>query len=147
MKFFETKKDDRYTVIIGCGRLGASLANHISDAGGNILVIDRDKDAFKRLSQSFGGLTVVGDSTDYDTLGEAQITPETTIIVLTGNDNTNIMLSLITKEVFHAKRVIARLYDPERITLCEDHGIETICPSVMEGKMLRTMMEEGDKKQ
>ena len=71
MRFFSPKKED-YTIIIGCGRLGANLANALSDEGENVLIIDQDRDSFRRLSSSYGGLSVVADGTDLDALQRSE---------------------------------------------------------------------------
>ena len=66
-------RDEKYTVIVGCGRLGASLANAISDAEGSVMMVDRDERAFRKLDAAYGGLTLVGDATDVAVLRSAQI--------------------------------------------------------------------------
>ncbi len=125
------KKINSYTVIIGCGRLGASLATELSNANLDVLIIDSDKSAFRKLSPAFGGLTLIGDASDYKVLEEAQIKKATTVIVVTNNDNTNIMVAQICKMNFGISRVILRLYDPERKCICSDMGLETISPVIL----------------
>lgn len=129
MKIFEINKAFSYTVIIGCGRLGANLANKLSDEGKNILIMDNNKNAFHKLSSSFGGLSIIGDGTDYDDLNEAQIYKADIVIVVTNNDNTNAMISQLVKEIFKVKCVISRLYDSEREYIYREFDINTICPS------------------
>ena len=134
MKKHGTKRDTPYTVVIGCGRLGANLANTLSDAGENVLVLDKAKEAFRKLSPSFGGLAVVGDGMDLDTLHGAEIEKADVVVVVTNNDNVNIMAAQIAKGIFNVKRVIARLYDPERECVYREFGIDTICPAVLSVK-------------
>ena len=55
MKLVLSKNFSEYCIIVGCGRLGANLANTLSDEGGNVLIIDKNKNAFRKLSPSFGG--------------------------------------------------------------------------------------------
>lgn len=125
------KKNNSYTVIIGCGRLGASLATELSNNNLDVLIVDSDKSAFRKLSPAFGGLTLIGDASDYKVLEEAQIKKATTVIVVTNNDNTNIMVAQICKINFGISRVILRLYDPERKCICSDMGLETISPVIL----------------
>lgn len=134
MKFFEPKRTEEYTIIVGCGRLGANLANTLSDAGRNVLILDQDNDAFRRLSSGFGGLSVVGDGADFDTLQEAHIENASVVVAVTNNDNTNIMVAQIARDIFHVEHVIARLYDPERKCVYEEFDIDTICPAVLSAK-------------
>ena len=145
MKLFEHSQAE-HTVIIGCGRLGAGLADTLYDNGGNVTVIDIDKDAFRKLSPAFGGLTVVGDATDIDLLHDIGMEKAADVIVVTNNDNTNIMVAQLAKEMFKVQRVIARLYDPERECVYRQLEIDTICPSVLSvneiGHMLSAYQKE-----
>ncbi len=140
MKFFETKKQDTYTVIIGCGRLGASLANTLSNEGENVLIMDENRDSFRRLAPNFGGLSVVGNGTDFEMLREAQIRQASAVIAVTNDDNTNITIAQIARDIFHVNRVIARLYDPECETVYQEFGIDTICPSVLSAKEIDKLL-------
>ncbi|MCI6886442.1 MAG: TrkA family potassium uptake protein [Lachnospiraceae bacterium] len=131
MTLFKNKKQSSYTVIIGCGRLGANLANTLSEEGENVLILDEDKDSFRKLSSSFGGLAVEGDGTELDTLKAADVQRADTVVAVTNNDNVNIMIAQIAKECFSVKRVISRLFDPERECVYQELGIDTICPAVL----------------
>ena len=142
MKFFDTKKSDEFIIIIGCGRLGANLANTLSDKDGNVLIMDTTKDAFRRLSADFGGLSVVGDGTDLDTLKNAQIENAYAVIAVTNDDNTNIMIAQLARDMFNVKNVIARLYDPERETVYQELGIDTICPAVLSAKEVDKLLQQ-----
>lgn len=142
MKFMESKRSNAYTVIIGCGRLGANLANTLSNEGENVLIMDDNKDSFRRLASNFGGLSVVGDGTDLDTLREAQLRHASAVIAVTNDDNTNIMIAQIARDVFHVKRVIARLYDPECESVYQEFGIDTICPSTLSVMQIDRLLGE-----
>lgn len=128
------QKNENYTIIIGCGRLGANLANTLSDNGEDVLIIDKNKEAFRKLSPAFGGLSLNGDATDLDVLQEAQINNATTVIAVTNNDNANILVAQVARKMFHIERVIARLYDPEREYVYHEFGIDTICPAILSVK-------------
>lgn len=128
------QKNENYTIIIGCGRLGANLANTLSDNGEDVLIIDKNKEAFRKFSPAFGGLSLNGDATDLDVLQEAQINNATTVIAVTNNDNANILVAQVAREMFHIERVIARLYDPEREYVYHEFGIDTICPAILSVK-------------
>lgn len=123
-----------YTIVVGCGRLGASLANEVSDRNGNVLILDRNSCAFRKLSPSFGGLTQVGDGLDLAALAEAHVENAKVLIAVTDSDNTNIMLAQIAKDVFSIDKVIVRLNDPEKQSVYAHSGIETICPSLLSSR-------------
>ena len=133
MDFFKTarRKGSGYTVIIGCGRLGASLANAISDKDASVMIVDRDERAFRKLGTSYGGPTLTGDATDIAVLRSAEIERADTVVSVTNDDNTNIMVAQIARNVYHIPNVICRLYDPEREIVYKEFGIDTICPTVL----------------
>ena len=141
LTFFSAKKSD-YTIIVGCGRLGANLANALSDEGGNVLIIDRDRESFRRLSGSYGGLSVEADGTDLDALREANITKASVVIAVTDHDNTNIMVAQMARDLFHVENVIARLSDPERESVYQEFGIKTICPAILSAKEIDKLLSE-----
>ena len=139
------KKND-YIIIIGCGRLGANLANTLSDDNGNVLIMDTTKDSFRRLSSDFGGLSMVGNGTDLDALHNAQIEKASAVIAVTNDDNTNIMIVQLAREMFHVSRVIARLYDPDRESVYQELGIDTICPAILSAKEVGNLLEHCERK-
>lgn len=143
---FLNKKNKEYTIIVGCGRLGASLANELSNEGENVLIMDEKSNSFRRLSSNFGGLSVVGNGTDLDKLRESKIEKATAVIAVTNDDNTNIMIAQIARDVFNVKNVIARLYDSDSEIVYKEFGINTICPSALSAKaidqLLLTMHDE-----
>ena len=140
MKLYSNKKNDGYTIIVGCGRLGANLANTLSDGGGEIVVIDKDPASFRKLSASFGGITTTGDATEMVVLTNAEIGKATAVISVTNNDNTNIMVAQLAKEMFNIGQVIARLYDPERECVYRELDIDTICPAVLSTKEIDKLL-------
>ena len=116
------------TIIVGCGRLGANIANKISKEGKNRLVIEANRQAFERLSDSFSGYQIVGDATDLDILEEAYISSAREIIIATGDDNVNLFLALVAREVYDVPHIYVRFDDPEIAVLTEGKNIELILP-------------------
>jgi len=132
------------TVIIGCGALGTSIADMLSGAGYGVTVIDSDKKAFSNLSPAFAGITLVGDATDFATLEEANLRSAAALIAVTGRDNTNIMVTQTARELFGVRKVIARLFDPERENVYREFGIETFSPIVLGAKQIAKMLQITD---
>lgn len=148
MKLFEKHqkkqhKNKDYTIIVGCGRLGASLASRFSDNGGNVLVIDEDKNSFRKLSPDYGGMVIQGDATEISVLKRAEIKNATSVIAVTNHDNTNIMVAQLAKELFHIDNVIARLYDPDRECVYRELEIDTICPVVLSTRKVDQLLYES----
>ena len=134
------RKNDGYTIIVGCGRLGANLANTLSDSGENIIVIDKNPEAFRKISPSFGGIIMTGEATEMSVLNDAEIEKATAVISVTNKDNTNIMVAQLAKEMYNTERVIARLYDPECECVYREFGIDTICPAVLSTKEIDKLL-------
>ena len=141
MKPFWKNRAGGYTLIVGCGRLGANLANRLSDEGGSVVIIDSDKNAFRKLSQSFSGITLVGDATYLNVLHEAEIERAAAVISVTNYDNTNILVALIAKELFGIEHVIARLYDPDRECVYDEFNIDTISPAILSMKEIDKLLK------
>jgi trk system potassium uptake protein TrkA len=146
MGLFAGRKTNDYTVIVGCSRLGSVLASSISARGQRVLVIDKEKEAFRKLPSTYNGCTLTGDAIDIDLLEEAHMDKATAVVCVTNNDNTNIMVAQLVKELFKIGNVIARLYDPERECVYREFGISTICPAVLSEKEVSRLLfsaEEG----
>lgn len=124
-------------VILGCGRVGAELATILSRDGHDVLVIDRNQEAFGRLRQEFTGTTMVGDGTDEDVLERAGVPEADAFVACTNGDNRNILSAQIAKHTFEVPRVICRIYDPQRQEIYNKLGLESISPTVIGATLLR----------
>ena len=129
-------------VVIGIGRLGASIARQLSQQGENVLCIDSDQQAFNKLDD-FSGFTEVGDATDLEFLSELGIENAKAIIITTENDDTNIYLGHVCFLIFNCLRVFIRLADSDKSKLLNDTPIQAIYPFLLS---LNNFMErfEGD---
>lgn len=116
-------------VILGCGRVGSTLATMLDRAGHTITVIDYSSDSFQRLNPDFGGTTIVGNGVDEEVLIRAGIKEANAFAAVTNGDNRNIMASQIVKEIFKVKKVMCRIYDPIREETYHELGLETVSPT------------------
>ena len=105
-------------------------------------MLDLHEDSFRKLSPSFAGQTFIGDATSYTVLEEVDIREADSVIIVTHEDNTNIMIAQIVKEIYGIERIIARLYDPEKDVVYKELGIETIYPAHLESKQLLKWYEK-----
>jgi trk system potassium uptake protein TrkA len=115
------------TVIVGCGRVGAALAEAFDDRGDDVVIIDVSTRAFDKLRGNFGGSAVRGDGTDEDTLRRAGADDADLFMAMTEGDNRNVMAAQLALEALGAKRVIAKINDPVRAEAYADLGIATLC--------------------
>lgn len=115
-----------HVVIVGCGRVGSTLALQLEEAGHDVCVVDRNADSFRRLGSEYAGATVVGVGFDRDVLTEAGVTPDSLVAAVTSGDNSNILIARVARELFGASRVVARIYDPARASIYGRLGIHTV---------------------
>ena len=114
-------------IIVGCGRVGASIAEMLDGAGHQVIILDITTRAFDRLPSSFSGDAVRGDGTDEDVLRRAGAEDADLFLALTEGDNRNIMAAQLAVEELSAGRVIAKINDPLRATAYAELGIATLC--------------------
>ncbi|MGZ3609430.1 MAG: potassium channel family protein [Ktedonobacteraceae bacterium] len=122
-------------VILGCGRVGSTLATMLDQSGHEVSVIDYSSEAFQRLSPDFKGETIPGNGVDEEILIRAGIKEADAFAAVTNGDNRNIMASQIAKEIFKVKKVMCRIYDPIREETYRELGMETICPTKVGAQM------------
>ena len=127
-------------VILGCGRVGAKVAEVLDGDGHDVLIIDRKSDAFGRLSPSYRGRAVVGLGIDEDTLVRADLGSADVFIALSDGDNTNVMAAQVAKHVFNVPYVISQIKDPIRGEAYEGLGIMTICPTCIGADAIREVI-------
>ncbi len=130
-------------IILGCGRVGATLAQMMDQAGHKVTVIDYSNDSFHRLDQRFTGKTLIGDGIDEDVLKRAEIEQADVFVAVTNGDNRNIMSSQIAKHIFHVRKVLCRIYDPTRTEIYQKLGLDVICPTLVGAQMFKEAIEEG----
>jgi trk system potassium uptake protein TrkA len=113
-------------IIMGCGRVGATLATHLSADGHEVCVLDRDPESREQLSASFSDRFLVGNGYNRQLLEQAGVATADAFIAVTSGDNTNIVGARIAKEDYRVPQVIARIYDPRRADIYRDLGIPTV---------------------
>ncbi|HOK42103.1 MAG TPA: TrkA family potassium uptake protein [Thermoclostridium caenicola] len=118
-----------HIIIAGCGKVGSGLASKLSREGYDVAVIDSDESAFEKLDDDFSGLRVVGVPIDQDILKKAGIDQADALAAVTPDDNMNIMVSQVAKDLCGIPRVVARIYNPAREDIFHQFGLETICPT------------------
>lgn len=111
---------------MGCGRVGASLAEALSRLGHDVAIIDRDPTAFHRLSAEFSGEQITGMGFDREVLLRAGIESADAFAAVSSGDNSNIISARVAREMFGVQRVVARIYDAKRAAVYERLGIPTV---------------------
>jgi len=113
-------------IILGCGRVGSGLVQHLSLHGHDIIAVDSDPTGLARLSPNFRGRMIVGDVLDRQVLLEAQIERSDALVAVTTSDDVNIVVARLARQVFRVPRVVARVYDPPKAEIYHRLGIQTV---------------------
>jgi len=125
-------------IIMGCGRLGAQLANSLDAEGHAVTILDIDAYSFDRfLSSEFRGTALLGSGIDEEILRKAEIEKADAFIAVTHGDNRNVMACQMAKHIFHVPKVICRIYDPQRRDMYIPLGIDAVSPTTLVAQMLR----------
>jgi trk system potassium uptake protein len=133
-----------HVVIMGCGRVGSTLAHSLEDRDHSVAVIDTNADAFRRLGPSFAGTTVTGVGFDKDVLEAAGIDRAAGFAAVSSGDNSNIISARVAREQFGITNVVARIYDPGRAEVYERLGIPTVATVTWAAdRVLRRLLPEG----
>ena len=131
-------------VILGCGKLGSRLGQKLSEAGHQIIIMDRDQAPLKQLGPTFKGETLAGNSFIEANIERIFKEKVDIFIGVTDKDNINIMFAQWMKNKFKVPRVIARVYDPILAGIYQDMDLETICPTTMALEAIQSMLKRKE---
>ncbi len=127
-----------FVLVIGAGRVGASVATTALRAGHTVSVLDEDPLSHERLDvelgrawEAAGGRFTIGTALELDALEEAGIAGADVFIASTHGDNTNLVVSQLAQRRFQVPKVIARILDPRRAAWYAEQGLHTVCPTAI----------------
>jgi trk system potassium uptake protein TrkA len=133
-----------HVVIMGCGRVGSTLAAQLDGLGHNVTIIDQEEHAFRRLPADFRGGTVKGVGFDREVLDEAGTAQAEAFAAVSSGDNSNILAARVARETFGIENVVARIYDPRRAAVYQKLGIPTVATVVWTAdQMIRRLLPSG----
>ncbi len=120
---------DVKALVIGCGRVGSSIALELHREGWDVTVIDENEDALSRLGEGWPGAFIVGHGINADLLREAGIYDSDAVVVATNGDNTNIVIGEVAQKRFGVRCVVVRILDPARAKFYAGRGMDVVCPT------------------
>jgi trk system potassium uptake protein TrkA len=130
-------------MIVGCGRVGSMLANRLDEGGHQVVVLDRNQQAFRRLSEKFSGERIVGNGLMEEYLRPTLQEKADILFAMTDEDNVNLMIAQRVKRNFRVGRVIAIVHDSVLAGLYKELGVETVCPTDLVIRDLFQTIQEG----
>ncbi len=116
-------------LVIGCGRVGSSVALQLHQEGWDVTVVDENEDALSRLGEGWPGSFIVGHGMDAEVLRAAGIEEAEAVVVATDGDNTNIVIGQVAQKRFDIRCVVVRVLDPARARFYQERGLRTVCPT------------------
>src|SRR5437763_17191501 len=116
-------------LIIGCGRVGSTIALQLQTEEWDVTVVDENEDALSRLGENWPGAFLVGHGMDADLLRAAGIEEADAVVVATDGDNTNIVIGQVAQKRFGVECTVVRILDPARAEFYNKRGLRTICPT------------------
>jgi trk/ktr system potassium uptake protein len=135
-------------IVVGCGRVGSSVAKRLAHEGWEVTAVDETDAALARLGEDWAGGFVVGHGMDLKVLRSAGIEDADAVVVSTDGDNTNIVVAQIAQRQFEVPSVVVRLLDPHRADFYESRGMTVVCPTktaieTLVGYVLEERVEAG----
>jgi trk system potassium uptake protein len=125
-----------FVLIVGCGRVGSSIAKTMLSEGHDVSVLDEDPEAIALLEkgqdrgwEELGGSFTVGTALEIDALLEAGIERADAFVASTDGDNTNLVIAQVAQRRFNVPRVVVRVLDPARSEWYRQQGLTTVCPT------------------
>src|SRR3954466_6544916 len=139
-----------FVLIVGCGRVGSSIAKTMLSEGHEVSVLDEDPEAIAQLEkgedrgwEEMGGAFTVGTALEIDALMEAGIDRADAFVASTDGDNTNLVIAQIAQRRFNVQNVVVRVLDPARARWYEEQGLRTVCPTAIAIDMLEAAVLEA----
>ncbi len=139
-----------FVLIVGCGRVGSSVAKSMLADGHEVSVLDEDPEAIALLetgsNQSWeerGGSFTVGTAIELDALIEAGVERADAFVASTDGDNTNLVVSQVAQRRYKVPKVVVRVLDPARAKWYREQGLHTICPTAVAIDMLTEAVRES----
>jgi len=116
-------------VVIGCGRVGASVARDFRAEGWDVTAVDEKEEALARLGPDWSGGFVVGHGMDSAVLRQAGVEEAEAVVVATNGDNTNLVIGQVVEKRYGVGCVVVRILDPARADFYAARGLQVVCPT------------------
>jgi trk system potassium uptake protein TrkA len=127
--------------IAGAGNVGTSIASDLRAAGHEVLLIEQDPDLVGRLRPTLDVAWFEGDACEVNNLHKAGLADADVVVAATGDDEDNLVVSLLAKQEFAVPRVVARVNHPKnRWLFNETWGVDV---SVSTPHLLTALVEEA----
>lgn len=132
-------------LIAGCGRIGLALTLTLCEKGYDVSVVDKNEEHIETLKNSgFDGAAFCGIPIDDDVLKKAGIDSCDAVCALTDEDNVNIMVAQLAKDIYGISTVVARVLDAEKELIFQELGVNTLCPTNLTVDSIMSVLNETE---
>ncbi|TAH49926.1 MAG: TrkA family potassium uptake protein [Chloroflexota bacterium] len=114
-----------YIIIIGGGKVGYYLTEHLLKAGNEVVVIEKNPKKVQIIINELGGVAIQGDGSDAGPMLEAGMNRADIVVAATGDDEDNLIICQMAKKKFNVKRTIARINNPKNEHIFSVLGIDS----------------------
>ncbi|MDD4894758.1 MAG: NAD-binding protein [Candidatus Omnitrophica bacterium] len=128
-----------YIIIVGAGKVGYFLAKRLCSNKHTVSIVDKDKQLCEEVARELEALVINGDGCDPHILDEAGITRADVIAAVTGDDEDNLIICQLAKEIFKIKRAVGRVNDPDNEHTFSELGVDVPVDST---KIISKIIEE-----
>jgi trk system potassium uptake protein len=132
-------------IVIGCGRVGSTIAKRFAADGWDVTAVDEKEAALSRLGENWTGGFIVGHGMDVSVLREAGIEDADAVVVSTDGDNTNLVIGQVAQKRFNIETTVIRVLDPARAALYSELGLWTFSPTSIAIKALTDAVTSSEK--
>lgn len=131
-------------VFVGAGSLAAMTARLLTRRGHEVIIVEQDNERIAQLSETIDCAFIHGDGSKPAILHETNPRETDVLYCLAGDDQTNIISSLVGRSLGF-KRVVSKIEDPEFEHICIELGLDgTIIPARTIGRFLADMLDGQD---
>jgi len=131
-------------IVVGCGRMGAELADRLSKRKVDVAVIDINEAAFSNLPADFHGRTVEGDALNKDTMHRAGIEHANALAAVTDSDALNAVICHAAREYYGVELVVARNYQPSSRQIFDTFNIQVISATSWGAQRMEEMLYHSE---
>ena len=119
-----------YLIIVGCSDVGYHLTKALLASGHEVVVIEKSRDRCQLLNDELGSVAMQGDGTEEHVLRQAGVTRADVLVAVTGRDETNLVISQMTKHMFQVPRTMALIKDPKNEPIFHVLGVDVVVNAV-----------------
>lgn len=133
-----------FIIVCGAGKVGSNLARTLADKNHDVVVIERSAEKSQKLASNPRLLVVNGDACNVEFLEQAEAHRADVVVAVTGDDDDNLVICQLAKEIYKVPRVIARVNNPKSESIFLALGIEGISATTIIAKLIEEESTIGD---